>query len=220
MDREKRLQIIYRIGDITENHCQNCEFHSQNKAIHCGTNCDYGKELKQLGTHLQGKRKDIDFFKKKGAKNKMSKINQTEFEQQLASGKSMKEIAEHFNVPAQNINYYKKKFAETHSEPSKTEESMDYKERAEQLEEVIQQMAEEQENLTAACEDLEEEVSKYKKVNENYEKHIENMSNQSNRFQQSKVEQENKELKEQVNLLKNVVKSFSKVVGSWEELMK
>jgi predicted transcriptional regulator len=184
---DRRRKIIYRIGDITERECQNCQFHSGNHNNYCHTHCDFGKELLKLGNLLdphKGKERKPE-PKEEIEVAKGPKLTKAMYDGFMAQGMTMADIARKMDLTDATVHYYKKKF---YGEPKpqvknievkpvkENKANEDYKnlladfklqltekdKRITELEELVQKMADEQENLTAAAEDVENELEEYK----------------------------------------------------------
>lgn len=99
MDKEPRIKIIQKIGQLEDQHCETCTLQKThgNYARYCSNRCEIGKKIKNLGDQLLKVRQ----AKETGVKE-LPKINSKDFSETLynelkAEGHSNKEIAEMVN---------------------------------------------------------------------------------------------------------------------------
>ena len=166
MDKKERIKTINRIGDIIENVCKKCEYNKSNSDI-CRTECNTGAELLELGNRLDPHKEKSKKITKDVERMKVTKENYTQLK---AEGKTDKQVMNYFNIDHNKFYRLKNDWGITSTRGRKPSpvvkevvKEVQDNSRVEELEKLIQQMADENENLTAACEDLEDEVEVWKK---------------------------------------------------------
>lgn len=125
-----RKQIIYRIGDLCEKHCDSCKkipmARSSSKGIAwCGKNCDIGKELKKLGEQLD---KTVNPRREPETMSSRGVLTQESYEQAKEEGLTEKEVAKAFGISVGtlwnrknvwNINNHDEKLVKKQTTPKK-----------------------------------------------------------------------------------------------------